>query len=80
MARDTDPDPTPDDIGPSSIELLIHIDDIDTYIDESNKQQEGNGPIDSRAITAMIMTPDKLASPLRSAASIPLLSMFLLTG
>ena len=43
-------------------------------------KQEGNGPIDSRAITAMIMTPDKLASPLRSAASIPLLSMFLLTG
>ena len=40
VARDTDPDPTPDDIGPSSIELLIHIDDIDTYIDESNKQKE----------------------------------------
>ena len=40
MARDTDPDPTPDDIGPSSIELLIHIDDICTYIDESNKKKE----------------------------------------
>ena len=38
VARDTDPDPTPDDIGPS-IELLIHIDDICTYIDESNKKK-----------------------------------------
>ena len=62
MARDTDPDPTPDDIGPSSIELLIHIDDIDTYIDESNKQQEGNGPIDSRAIMPMIILSNNFAS------------------
>ena len=65
MARDTDPDPTPDDIGPSSIELLIHIDDIDTYIDESNKQQEGNGPIDSRAIMTMIILSDNIASHLK---------------